>query len=97
MAINIEQIKHIAKLARLDLSKKEIETYQGQLDDILEYINLLNEVDVSDIEPTAQVTGLDNILREDKSEDWEEKEREAALKEAPENEERFIRVKRVLD
>lgn len=61
-----EQVLHIAKLAKLTLSEKEIIKFQKQLSDILGYIEVLNELDTSKVKPTSQVTGLENVLREDK-------------------------------
>ena len=58
-------ILHIAKLANLTLSEKEVEKYLGQLSDILSYFEKLNEVDTTKIPETSQVTGLINITRED--------------------------------
>lgn len=97
MKLKKEEIKHIANLARLDLTEKELKLYGAQLSDVLSYIEQLQEVDVGDTEPTAQVTGLENIFREDKVEDWDEKEKQAALKGAPELEDNQIKVKRVLE
>ena len=65
--ISKEQVKHIAKLAKLSLTEKEVEKFQKQLGDTLDYINVLDELNVEGVEPTSQVTGLKNILREDKS------------------------------
>ncbi len=96
MKLDKKQIKHIANLARLELSEQELKLYGKQLSDILKYIDQLQEVDVADIEPTAQVTGLTNVLSQDRAEDWDEDEREEALKQAPEKENRYIKVKRVL-
>lgn len=96
MKLDKKQIKHIANLARLELSEQELELYGKQLSDILKYIDQLQEVDVADIEPTAQVTGLENVLRQDRAENWDEDGREEALKQAPEKENRYIKVKRVL-
>jgi len=97
MPLSKEEIKHIAKLARLDLTDAELEKYGGQLSDVLNYIDQLKEVEVKGVEPTAQVTGQENVLREDKIEDWNEKEIEEALTDAPEKEDRFIKVKRVIE
>ena len=58
-------ILHIAKLANLTLSEKEVEKYLGQLSDILSYFEKLNEVDTAKIPETSQVTGLINVARED--------------------------------
>lgn len=60
-----EQIEHIAKLARLKLTPQEMEKMPGQLTTILEWMDVLNEVNTDKVEPTAQVTGLVNALRED--------------------------------
>ena len=61
------EVKHIAKLAQLELSEKEIEIFQKQLSEILGYVSQLNELDTSGVEPTGQVTGLENVFREDKT------------------------------
>ncbi len=91
-----EEIKHIAHLARLDLSEEELKMYGEQLSSVLKYIEQLQEVDTEDIEPTAQVTGLENVLREDEVEDWLESEKYNAISQAPSLEEKQIKVKRVL-
>ncbi len=59
------QVEHIAKLARLKLSPAEIEKMTTELTSILAYVDMLGEVDTKKIEPTAQVTGLKNVWRED--------------------------------
>ncbi len=97
MKLKREQIDHIAKLARLELTEEELKKYGSQLSDILNYIDQLKEVDTTDIEPTAQVTGLENALREDAKEDWDKTESEEALRQAPELENGQIKVKRVLE
>jgi len=90
------EIQHIVELARLDLTEKEMEIYGCQLGDILNYIDQLKEVDTTGVEPTAQVTGLLNVLREDKILEWDEPEVKDALKQAPELEKGQIKVRRVL-
>ncbi|MDP2709376.1 MAG: Asp-tRNA(Asn)/Glu-tRNA(Gln) amidotransferase subunit GatC [bacterium] len=97
MQLSKEEIQHIAKLARLELTEAELEKYGGQLSAVLSYIDQLKEVDVTGAEPTAQVTGLENVLRDDTVRDWEAEEVEAALKDAPEREGRFIKVKRIIE
>ncbi len=93
MKINI---KHVAQLARLELNSKELDMFEKQLSDILGYIDQLQEVDVCDTESTAQITGSENVLRQDEAEDWDETELEESLKQAPEIEKRQIKVRRVL-
>jgi len=95
MAITREEIEHIAQLSRLDLSEEEKNKFGGQLDSILEYINQLNEVDTSKIEPTAQVSGLVDVWRADTVNDWDRSEVENALRQG-ELEDRQVKVKRVL-
>lgn len=58
-------IHHTAKLANMPLSETESTMLEKQLEETLAYIEHLNEVKTDDIEPTAQVTGLENITRDD--------------------------------
>ncbi len=58
-------VSHIAKLANLPLSSTEKTKFKKQLEETLEYVEGLNEVETKNIEPTSQVTGLENITRED--------------------------------
>ncbi len=58
-------VKHIAKLANLTLTDEEIPKFEKQLSDILTYIETLNKLDTSKVEPTYQVTGLTNVMRND--------------------------------
>ncbi|MBI2032801.1 MAG: Asp-tRNA(Asn)/Glu-tRNA(Gln) amidotransferase subunit GatC [Candidatus Levybacteria bacterium] len=60
-------ISHVAKLANLPLSEKEKTKFGKQLEETLEYIENLNEVDTSNIEPADNITGLQNISRKDTS------------------------------
>ena len=60
-----DQVRHIAKLARLELSDEEVAKYATELTSILGYVEMLQEVDTKDVEPTAQVTGQKNALRAD--------------------------------
>jgi aspartyl-tRNA(Asn)/glutamyl-tRNA(Gln) amidotransferase subunit C len=63
-----EEVRHVAKLAKLELGADEIEKFQKQLSEILDYVALLNEVETGKVEPTSQVTGLENVFRKDKVE-----------------------------
>lgn len=60
-------VKHVAKLANLPLEDEEVEKFEGQLSSILDYIKKLQEVDTSSVEETSQVTGLENVEREDET------------------------------
>jgi aspartyl-tRNA(Asn)/glutamyl-tRNA(Gln) amidotransferase subunit C len=65
MALTPEQVRHIAKLARLQLTDADVTRLSTQLTGILEYVDMLKEVDTSSVEATSQVTGLENVLRAD--------------------------------
>ena len=97
MKLTKKDVQHIANLARLDLTDKELKLYGSQLSDILNYISQLQEVDTTDIEPTAQVTGLENVFREDEVEEWDKKESQTAIEQAPELKDGQVKVKRVLE
>lgn len=58
-------VSYVATLARIDLTAEETALFQGQLDQILEYVEQLGELDVSNVEPTAHAMPLVNILRDD--------------------------------
>lgn len=96
MKLEKKDIKHIANLARLELSEDEIKKYGDQLSDVLGLFDKLNEVDTTNVEPTAQVTGLTNKLREDVVNEWDDDEKRAALDEAPDFENKQYKVKRIL-
>lgn len=60
-------ISHIAKLANLQISSNEKVKLEKQLDETVEYVEELNEVNTKDVEPTSQVTGLENVTRKDET------------------------------
>lgn len=65
MAISIEEVRKIARLARIKLTPEEEKRHTETISVVLDYMKMLNEVDTTDVEPTAQVTGLINVCRED--------------------------------
>ncbi len=95
MALTIEEVTKVAHLARLELAQAELETMQHQLSGILDYIGMLSEVDVADVPPTAQVTDLHNVLREDVVRP--SLPREEALANAPQQQDGMFRVKAIFD
>ncbi|MDP3973707.1 MAG: Asp-tRNA(Asn)/Glu-tRNA(Gln) amidotransferase subunit GatC [Candidatus Daviesbacteria bacterium] len=66
MSLSRNQVKHVAKLANLPLTPQEEEKYSEQLSKILDYIDQLNSVDTSGVEPTFNVSGQENMMSEDK-------------------------------
>ena len=95
--ITKEQIEHIAKLARIELGDAEKERMTKQLGDILLYIGKLKEVDTTGVEPTAQVTGLEDVFRKDDATPWWEGNPIDLVEAAPEHEDRFVKVKGVFE
>lgn len=63
--LSTDQVKHVAELAKLQLSDEEVELFAGQLSAVLDYANQLQEVDTSHVPPTATVLPLRSIMRED--------------------------------
>ena len=91
-----KQVEHIAKLARLGLTRQEKEKFSQELSSILEFVQKLNEVKTDKIEPTAQITGLENIFRQDKGRIKTKQETDKLISSAPEIEGRHIKVKAIL-
>jgi len=65
MRLSPDQVRHVAKLANLPITSQEEEMYSEQLSKILDYIDHLNSVDTSSVEPTFNTTGLSNVMRKD--------------------------------
>lgn len=93
--LTIEEVEHIALLARLSLSRDEIETFREQLSDILDYAASLQELDTDAIPPTAQVLGQNSVMRDD--EQRPSLSQADVLANAPETFEGYFMVPTVLD
>lgn len=93
--ISIDDVRKLAVLSALSLTDDEARRLQTELQDILAFVEQLNEVDTTGVEPTYQVTGLENVWRDDKIIDYK-LDREALLKNAPDHQDGQIKVKRVL-
>lgn len=90
------EVEHIASLAHLDLSTQQIEKFQEELSSVLEYVEQLNEVDTSGIEPSLQINGLENITREDSEIPSQQLSQDEALSNAQNQDKGFFKVKRIL-
>lgn len=90
-----EDVLKLARLARLELSEDEIETYRHELSDILQYVEQLQGVDVEGLKPTNQVTGLTNVTRPDEVKDYGY-QTDDLIKQVPRVKDHQIQVKRVL-
>ena len=89
------QTKHLAKLAQLELTPKERQKLQKQLSEILDYVGQLSKVKTAKIEPTSQVTGLENVLRQD--EPSPSLSQEEVLSGAKEKKNNFFKVKAIFE
>jgi aspartyl-tRNA(Asn)/glutamyl-tRNA(Gln) amidotransferase subunit C len=90
-----DDVLKLAQLARLDLADDEVETFKNELDEILQYVEMLDNVDVSGLEPTSQVTGLVNVTRDDTAKNYGYTP-DDLLKNVPERQDDLIKVKRML-
>ena len=95
MKITHEEVKHIAKLAKLSLSEDEVEKYAKDLGDIAGFVEKLNEVDVTGVNPTAHAVDKYNVFRQDELKD--SYNRETILKNAPSKEAGCISVPKVVE
>ena len=90
-----DAVLKLAKLSRLKLTEAEIEKFRKELSEILCYVEMLEKVDTKNLEPTYQVTGLKNVMRADKTIEYQAKP-DTLLKNAPAIEKNQFKVKRVL-
>ena len=87
MSISIDEVKKISNLARIKLAPEEEKRHAETISVVLDYMKILNEVDTKGVEQTSQVTGLEDVVREDKSRDCEiKKELMEQMPETRENE-----------
>jgi aspartyl-tRNA(Asn)/glutamyl-tRNA(Gln) amidotransferase subunit C len=88
-------VQYVANLARLALTDDEAAAFESQLDEVLRYIGKLQEVDVRDVEPTAHVVAMLNVLRADEARDWFTAE--DALRNAPRSANDLFIVTKVIE
>jgi aspartyl-tRNA(Asn)/glutamyl-tRNA(Gln) amidotransferase subunit C len=88
--IDREQVLHVARLARLELSDEEVERMASELSGILEHVDRISALDLEDVEPTTHVVALENVTRPD--EPAPSLPRERALEHAPDAVEGAFRV-----
>ncbi len=95
MKITKDEVAHVAKLARLELTEEEQATFTGQMDAILAYVDKLNELDTTGIIPTAHAVPMENAFREDLVAPSIGVDN--ALANAPDRVEGFFRVPKVIE
>lgn len=94
MSLSLEEVRHVAALARLGMDDDELETMRETLSSILDHIEDINELDTDAISPTAQVVEMNNVWRED--EPVEGFSQETAIKNAADSRDGFFAVSSVM-
>ena len=92
--IDTKTVKHTAYLVRLGISEEEAQKFSGQFSSIIDYFNMLNEVDTTDVPPASNIANAENVLREDVVQP--SMSREEFLKNAPQSERGCVKVPTVL-
>jgi len=95
MKLTDEQVKHIARLARLAMSQAEVERFKVQLSHILENFDVLQQVDTTDVLPATQSSASRNVFREDNA--AESYPQQEILANAPNQEENCFKVRAILE
>lgn len=93
--IDLEQVRKVALLARLELTPEEEKQFTGQLSDILDYFDQLNQLDTEGVEPTTRAVELSNVTRPDSLESFGD--RDSILSCAPEREDDYFKVPKILE
>lgn len=95
MSVTKEDVAYMANLARLRVTEEEIEQFQSDMNKILDYMELLNQVDTSDVEPLDHVIELPPNYRKDEA--FAPLDHDEALKNAPDADSDYFRVPRVIE
>lgn len=95
--ISKEQIEHIAKLARIELTEKEKEKFTKELSSILNYVEKLNKVETKNIESIKQITELENVIRNDESGIKNQETRNKILKQVPKRKGDYFQVPKIFE
>lgn len=95
MQITRKDVEQVALLSRLELQEADVEKFTVQLNAILEYVEVLDQVDTAGIEPTAHVLPLKNVMRPDAAKP--SLARELALSNAPEQEDGYFKVPKIIE
>ena len=94
MSVSLEDVRHLAELSQIRLDKTELTSLASDIDRIVGYIDQLDELDTAGVEPTFQLTGLDNVWRADEVKP--QLERQELLQLAPDSEDGQVKVPKVL-
>lgn len=95
--ISKEEVQHIAKLARIELAGKEITKFQKDLSEILDYVEQLKEIDVSNVEPMSHSVLMENVARNDEPINQKPEMRKNIIDTMPETKDGYLKVKSILN
>ncbi len=88
-----EEVRHVAFLARIGVKDEDVVRYQKDLSSVLAYFEELNTVDTDNVEPIGHITGMTNIFRDDQAVDASEDTKDDIMKNVPEVQDGYIKVK----
>lgn len=94
--ISKDEVKHIAQLARIEISENQIEKYQKELSAILDFVSELNKLDTTGVEPIRQITGLESVFRKDEDRKLINQAGQELVQQAPEHKNGLVAVPEVL-
>jgi len=97
MKLSKDHIEDIATLARLSLTEEEKEMYADQLSAVLEYVEMLNEVDTTGVAETCQVTGLEDVFRDDEVQECDPEVKKGIIEAFPDRTGGLLKVRAVFD
>lgn len=93
--ITIEEVKHIAKLSKLNIPDNELEYYLSEMDKMINHFNILSKVDTSEVQPMTHVNTMTNVYRQDEPKD--SLTTKEALKNSSETFGQFIKIPKIID
>ena len=95
MSLSLDEVRKVAHLARIQLTPDEETKFASQLNNILTYVEQLNELDVTDVEPTTRAIDVPNVMRADRLAPYDN--REGLLASAPDRDDDFFKVPKILN
>ncbi len=93
--ITIDEVKHIARLSKLNIPDNELEYYLSEMDKMINHFNIISKVDTSNVKPMTHVNTMTNVLREDKSK--ESLTTNEAIENSSETFGQFIKIPKIID
>ena len=95
MSVSKEDVKHIAKLSKLNLTQEELEKYTNELSSIVDFANELSNINVEGIKPTAHILDIKNVFRKDEVKEF--KDIDGLMQNAPDKERGMFKIPKVIN